>query len=308
MKRYVMNNLFEVNQYRLKVGILGSGKIACDLLAKIIKCPEIEAVAMIGRSENSEGLKFAQSLNVAIHVTGVDAIIVNSEQFDLIFDATSSRSHLSHYQALLDKGLYLIDLTPASIGQFYVPSIEKNIKAISNHVSMVTCGGQSSLPIAHVLSKVVDANCFEVISSIAADSAGIATRENINEYLKITESALAHYTGIKNVKAVINLNPAKPPVNMQTTIYVGLNSKPDLGKATAEVVKVIAEINRYVPGYQLVSEPLIKNGNLVVMIKVEGLGDYLPKYAGNLDIITSAAVRTACQIYTNTSKEIKNVG
>lgn len=283
-------------QKKLRVGIIGSGNIGTDLLMKVIKSNFLECTMFIGRNLQSKGMSKALTLNVPLSDKGIDAVIENHDKFDLIFDSTTALSHLEHAPIFEKYNIIAIDMTPAKIGEFIVPAVNiEDIKSKKN-INMITCGGQSSIPIAYSISQVVnDIEYIEIVSTISSKSAGPGTRANVDEYIETTEKALSLFTGCKNIKAIINLNPAIPSIDMQTTIYVKSKNH-NIKKVKNVVNEMITKIRRYVPGYSLVTEPKYINGIIMLTIKVQGAGDYLPKYAGNLDIINCAAIEVAEKI------------
>ncbi|MBE3609022.1 acetaldehyde dehydrogenase (acetylating) [Campylobacter californiensis] len=289
-------------QKKLKVGIIGTGNIGTDLLLKVLKSDDLECSMFIGRNLNSKGMTRAAELNVPLSDEGIDAVVKNHKNFDLIFDATTALSHLEHAIVFDKFDIIAIDMTPAKIGEFVIPAI--NIKDIydKKNINMITCGGQASIPIAYCISQVVkDIEYIELVSTISSKSAGPGTRANIDEYIETTEKALSKFTGCNNVKAIINLNPAIPSIDMQTTIYIKAHNVV-MDVITQSVFKMVSLIKQYVPGYDLVVSPQYINGAIIITIKVEGAGDYLPKYAGNLDIINCAAIEVAKKIAHNRLK------
>ena len=283
-----------INQKKLKVAILGSGNIGTDLLIKVLRSPYLECTLFIGRNISSVGMIKASGLGVKISALSIQAILNDPDCCDLVFDATSARDHIKHWSLLGNLGKVVIDMTPARIGEMCVPSVNlENIVDYKN-VNMVSCGGQAAIPMAYLIGKVHQekVDYIEVVSSIAARSAGPATRANIDEYIETTEEAIKNFSGAVKTKAILNLNPAHPCIDMQTTIFAKVQ-EPNLSKLGVLVEETVLKIQSYVPGYQLIVPPTIENGRIVIMVKVKGLGDYLPSYAGNLDIINCAAVATA---------------
>ena len=276
-----------------RVAILGSGNIGTDLLVKVRRSPHLTCSAFLGRNLASQGIAKARSLGVNVSADGIDYIATHPDCCDIVFDATSARSHVEHAAILKRLGKFTIDLTPAKIGPMCVPAV--NMEESSHHinVNMVTCGGQASIPIAYAIGQTQkDIDYIEVVSSIASRSAGPATRINLDEYIHTTERGVQEFSGAKRCKAILNLNPAVPCIHMQTTIFAKV-PEPNLDLLRPAVEAMVEKLCRYVPGYQLIVGPLLENGRIVVTIRVEGLGDYLPAYAGNLDIINCAAVAAA---------------
>lgn len=278
---------------KLKVVIIGSGNIGTDLLIKILRSPHLECGAFIGRNLSSAGMVKASSLGVTVSAEGIDYIVNHPECCDLVFDATSAKSHLEHAPILKKLGKLVIDLTPAKIGLMSVPSVNLLDSLAEFNVNMITCGGQASIPIAYAIGQTQDeVDYIEVVSSIASRSAGPATRQNLDEYIKTTEDGLKQFSGAARTKAILNLNPAEPCVDMQTTIFAKVKS-PDVEKLKEKLTGLVERIREYVPGYEIVLGPILDNDRIVVMARVRGLGDYLPAYAGNLDIINCAAIAMA---------------
>ena len=278
---------------RLPVAILGSGNIGTDLLLKIQRSPYLECKLFVGRNLGSPGLTTASALGVPISDKSISAIVDNPDCCEIVFDATSARDHLKHWPLLQRLGKRVIDLTPSRVGKMCIPAVNLEECLEEQNVNMVTCGGQASVPLAHVIGKTQDnVEYVEVVSSISSRSAGPATRINIDEYIETTETAVRHFSGAKRSKAILILNPAVPCIDMQTTIFAKV-AEPRIELLKMAVDSMVAKIREYVPGYQIILGPIIQNGRIVIMIRVQGLGDYLPKYAGNLDIINCAAIAMA---------------
>lgn len=278
---------------KLKVAIIGSGNIGTDLLIKILRSPYLECGAFIGRNLSSPGMVKALSLGVTVSAEGIDYIVKNPDCCDLVFDATSAKSHLEHAPILKRLNKRVIDLTPAKIGLMSVPSVNLEDTLVEINVNMVTCGGQASIPVAYAIGQTqTDVDYIEVVSSIASRSAGPATRQNLDEYIKTTEDGLRDFSGATRTKAILNLNPAEPCVDMQATIFAKVKD-PDIAKLSEMLKSLVEKIREYVPGYEIVLGPIVENERIVVMVRVRGLGDYLPAYAGNLDIINCAAIAMA---------------
>lgn len=278
---------------KLKVAIIGSGNIGTDLLIKTLRSPHLECGAFIGRNLSSPGMVRAHSLGVTVSAEGIDYIKSNPNCCELVFDATSANGHLNHAPILKKMNKLVIDLTPAKVGLMSVPGVNLNDSLAQSNVNMVTCGGQVSIPIAYAIGQThADLDYIEVVSSISSRSAGPATRQNLDEYIKTTEDGLKEFSGATRTKAILNLNPAEPCVDMQTTIYARVKN-PNIEKLSVKINALVEKIREYVPGYEVILGPIIENDRIVVMIRVRGLGDYLPAYAGNLDIINCAAIAMA---------------
>jgi len=278
---------------KLRVAILGSGNIGTDLLIKIQRSPFLECVLFIGRNLSSPGMAKAIALGVKVSDESIKAIEKDPDAVDLIFDATSAKD-AAHHWIILDKlGKIVVDMTPAKLGGLCIPAVNLDEAIKQRNVNMITCGGQASIPMAYVIGKTQkQVNYIEVVSSIASRSAGPATRLNLDEYVDTTELGLSIFSKAKKTKAILNLNPADPCIDMQTTIFAQVEN-PDMDSLIKEVDVMIEAIRKYVPGYSLLVAPIYENGRIVIMVKAQGLGDYLPKYAGNLDIINCAAIAVA---------------
>ena len=278
---------------RLPVAILGTGNIGTDLLLKVMRSPVLDCRLFAGRNLASLGMSKASMLNVPVSARGLESILDLKNEISLVFDATSAVDHFIHAPHFKKSGIVAVDLTPAKIGRMCVPAVNLEECLDLPNVNMITCGGQASIPLAYAISQVNEGvEYIETVSSIASRSAGPATRINLDEYLDTTETGLSVFTRCAHTKAILNLNPAQPCVHMQTTVMAKI-SKPNLEKTREKIAEMVGRIKQYVPGYQLILEPMVESGRLVTMVRVDGLGDYLPKYAGNLDIINCAAVAFA---------------
>jgi acetaldehyde dehydrogenase (acetylating) len=280
-------------QRKLPIAILGTGNIGTDLLLKVRRSPVLECRLFAGRNLSSPGMTKASHLNVPVSAKGLDGIRELGGEVALVFDATSAESHLKHAPVFEKMGVVAVDLTPAQVGRMCVPAVNLDECLGLPNVNMVTCGGQAAIPLAWAIAQVnARLEYIETVSSIASRSAGPATRINLDEYLLTTETGLQTFTGCPRTKAILNLNPAQPCIHMQTTVMAKING-PDLARTREQVDAMVARIKKYVPGYELILPPMIEGGRLVMMVRVDGLGDYLPKYAGNLDIINCAAIAFA---------------
>jgi len=278
---------------KLKVGILGSGNIGTDLLIKILRSNFLECTIFVGRNLSSNGIRIASSMKVRVSDKSINTFIDNPEICDLVFDATSASAHKIHAPIFKKLGIRVIDMTPSQIGAMCVPAMNIKECLAEDNVNMVTCGGQASIPIAYILKKTLpEIEYIEVVSTISSRSAGLGTRANIDEYIYNTEEALKVISSCSNVKAILNLNPANPCIDMQTSIFAKI-AKCDMTKLIKSVKEMEIIIQKYTPGYKVVVGPVFENGRIMVMIRVKGLGDYLPSYAGNLDIINCAAIELA---------------
>lgn len=278
---------------KFKVAVIGPGNIGSDLMYKIFKSDYLEMVLMTGRSE-SEGIRRARSLGVRTSTDGVNAVVEDPD-IKIVFDATGAKPHLANAPIIKAAGKIAIDLTPAAIGPYVVPCVNLDQVQDEPNLNLVTCAGQATVPIVYAIKRVAGAKYAEIIASIASKSAGSGTRQNIDEFTQTTAKALVQIGGAKTGKAIIILNPAEPPIMMTNTIYVEVEN-PDAEAIINSVNAMVSELQKYVPGYRLRVPPLIDGNKVTSIIQVEGKGDFLPVYSGNLDIITSAAVRVAEKI------------
>ena len=277
---------------KVKVGIIGTGNIGSDLLMKVMRSETLECGIFAGHSPDSKGIGRARELGVPVTCDSIRYIEENPDCCQIVFDATSAKVHEQNASILKRLGKYAIDLTPAHIGPFCVPQVNLDEAMEQDNVNCVTCGGQATVPLAHAISSVADVKYFEIVATIASKSAGIGTRNNIDEFTQATKEALIELGGIERAKAIIILNPAEPPIAMRNTIYA-LVDEPDMEAISKTVGRVEKELQKYVPGYKIVLGPIYENGRVTTSIEVTGSGDFLPAYAGNLDIITCAAVEIA---------------
>lgn len=282
---------------KIKCAVIGPGNIGTDLLAKLQRSPVLEPVWMVGIDPESDGLKRAREMGLKTTAEGVDGLIphMRADGVQIVFDATSAYVHPENSRKVNAEGALMIDLTPAAIGPFCVPpvNLKEHVGKGEMNVNMVTCGGQATIPMVAAVSRVQPVAYGEIIATVSSKSAGPGTRKNIDEFTRTTAGAVAKVGGAKKGKAIIILNPAEPPLIMRDTVHCLLESEPDQKKITESIHAMIKEVQKYVPGYKLVNGPVFDGKRVSVFLEVEGLGDYLPKYAGNLDIMTAAAARTA---------------
>lgn len=281
----------------IKAGIIGTGNIGTDLLLKILKTKEIYPVIFAGRRMESDGIRIAIEKNIKVTDSGINYFIDNPKCCDVVYDCTSAADAIEHAKIFKAQGIKVIDLTPAKVGPLCVPSINPEIILTEQNVNMITCGGQASMPMLNLISKYCDnLEYIEVVSQIASKSAGMATRINIDSYIHTTERAIREFTNCDNCKVILNLNPAEPCVDMQTTMFIKFKSI-DFNGLVKEIYKKVDDLKEYIPGYELVLPPVINDDVLVLSIKVKGSGDYLPEYAGNLDIINCAAIKITKNLF-----------
>ena len=277
---------------KVKVGIIGTGNIGSDLLMKVLRSDVLECGIFAGHSPDSKGIARAKTLGVPVTYDSIRYIEAHPDCCRIVFDATSAKVHAQNAPILKRLGKYAIDLTPAHIGPFCVPQVNLDAAMEQENVNCVTCGGQATVPLARAISSVADVRYLEVVATIASKSAGIGTRNNIDEFTQTTKEALLELGGVQKAKAIIILNPAEPPVTMHNTVYA-LIDNPDMAAITKAVKETEQALQKYVPGYKVVLGPVYENGRVTTSIEVTGSGDFLPAYAGNLDIITCAALEIA---------------
>ena len=277
---------------KIRAAILGTGNIGTDLLLKALRSGFIEVVAFVGRRLDSDGMNIAKSRGVFISDQGIDYFRANPNCCDVVYDCTNALDAVEHAKVFKEQGIKVIDLTPAKVGDMCVPDVNSEIILTDDNVNMITCGGQASMPMLHLLAKHCKGlEYVEIVSQIASKSAGMATRINVDNYIKTTKKAITKFTGCKNTKVILNLNPAEPCVDMQTTIFIKTKDI-QFTSLIEEITDKIEELKTYIPHYELVLPPTLnENGVVVLSIKVKGVGDYLPPYAGNLDIINCAAIK-----------------
>ena len=282
---------------KVKCALIGPGNIGTDLLAKLQRSAVLEPVWMVGIDPDSDGLKRAREMGIKTTADGVDGLLphVLADGVQIAFDATSAYVHAENSRKLNALGVMMIDLTPAAIGPFCVPpvNLKQHVGRREMNVNMVTCGGQATIPMVYAVSRVQPVSYGEIVATVSSRSVGPGTRKNIDEFTRTTAGAIEKVGGAKQGKAIIVVNPAEPPLIMRDTIHCLTLDTPKAAEIEASVHAMIKEVQKYVPGYRLVNGPVIDGNRVSIFMEVEGLGDYLPKYAGNLDIMTAAAARTA---------------
>jgi acetaldehyde dehydrogenase len=278
---------------KIKVAIIGPGNIGTDLMYKVMRSDFLEMSAMLGIVE-SKGIKRAKDLGFITSTEGVEYLRKNPEVADIVFDATTAAAHKKFNAPVLEElDKFVLDLTPAAIGKIVTPMVNINEALDVKNVNLITCGGQAVTPIIHAIGENVDIEYAEVITSVASKSAGPGTRKNIDEYTQTTAKAIELLTNTERCKVMTIFNPAIPEPPMRNTIYCIPKGDYDIDKIEKDVIEMTKKIKEYVPGYKLELSPKVEKGMIATVVTVEGKGDFLPKYAGNLDIETSSAVKIA---------------
>ncbi|WP_418646620.1 acetaldehyde dehydrogenase (acetylating) [Thauera butanivorans] len=282
---------------KIRCALIGSGNIGTDLIYKIQRSLVLEPVWMVGIDPASEGLARAREMSLKTTAEGVDGLLphVLEDGIQIAFDATSAYVHAENSRKLNELGVMMIDLTPAAIGPLCVPpvNLREHADRVEMNVNMISCAGQATIPIVNAVSRVQGVGYAEIVASLSSKSVGPGTRANLDEFTYTTSSAIERVGGAKKGKALAIINPAEPPLIMRNTIYCLTEDEPDHVRITESILQMIGEVQKYVPGYRLVNGPIYDGNKVSVFMEVAGLGDYLPRYAGNLDIMTAAATRTA---------------
>ena len=282
---------------KINCALIGSGNIGTDLMFKLKRSPVLNPVWMVGIDPDSDGLRKAREAGMKTTHEGVDGLLPHlaEDKIQIAFDATSAYVHKENSDKLTSRGVVMIDLTPAAIGPFCVPpvNIKDHLGKREMNVNMVTCGGQATIPMVYAVSRVQPVVYGEIVATVASKSAGPGTRKNIDEFTRTTSRGIEVVGGARKGKAIIILNPAEPPLIMRDTIHCLTETVPDVDALRASVTDMIKEVQKYVPGYRLLHNIVFDGNRVSIFVEVEGLGDYLPKYAGNLDIMTAAGTRTA---------------
>lgn len=282
---------------KIKAAIIGPGNIGTDLLMKALRSELIEPVWMVGVDPESPGLLRAKEMGLKVTADGVDGMLatMKADGVQICFDATSAYVHAENSRKVNEQGALMIDLTPAAIGPYCVPpvNLKDALAAGSSNVNMVTCGGQATIPMVAAVSRVQSVSYGEIVATVSSKSVGPGTRKNIDEFTRTTAGAVEKVGGARKGKAIIVINPAEPPLIMRDTIHCLTDEEPDQDAIRKSVDDMVAEVQKYVPGYRLKNGPVFDGNRVSMFMEVEGLGDFLPKYAGNLDIMTAAGLRTA---------------
>ena len=286
----------------MRCAVVGSGNIGTDLMVKLGREPSLDLVAVVGIDPESEGLAKARAAGYETSAAGADWVIEHADELDLVFEATSAWVMRRSAQRYADAGLRVVDLTPAKLGPLVVPPVNGHDHLDAQNVNLITCGGQATVPMVAAVNDVVDVPYAEIVSSVSSLSAGPGTRQNIDEFTRTTSDALVTVGGAGRGKAIMVLNPADPPILMRNTVFCALPDGYDEDAVGQSVLDMVARVQEYVPGYRLKNEPVFErdhyrtpggdvSARVVILLEVEGAGDYFPPYAGNLDIMTAAAVR-----------------
>ncbi|HMV54391.1 MAG: acetaldehyde dehydrogenase (acetylating) [Rhodocyclaceae bacterium] len=282
---------------KVRCALIGSGNIGADLIYKVQRSPVLEPVWMVGIDPASEGLARAREMGLKTTAEGVDGLLphVKADNIQIAFDATSAYVHAENSCKLNELGVMMIDLTPAAIGPLCVPpvNLREHADRVEMNVNMISCAGQATIPIVHAVSRTQSVDYAEIIASLSSKSVGPGTRANLDEFTYTTSDALCRVGGARRGKALAIINPAEPPMIMRNTIHCLTDEHPEQARIIDSVLSMIAEVQKYVPGYRLVNGPVFDDKKVSVFMEVAGLGDFLPRYAGNLDIMTAAATRTA---------------
>ena len=278
---------------KITAGIIGPGNIGSDLMMKLLRSEVIQPVAMFGIDDDSRGMKMARESGLVTVPTGIDGIKDLEVIPEFLFDATSAYAHEHNYAVAKELGIRMFDLTPAAIGPFVSPTVNLEEHIDADNINMITCGGQATTPIISAISDVAPVAYAEIVATISSLSAGPGTRANIDEFTETTAKAIEEVGRAKKGKAIIILNPAEPPILMRDTIYTIIEGDFEEQAVLDSIAKRAKEIAEIVPGYRLRTAPIIDGQQVTVFVEVEGAGDYLPVYSGNLDIMTASAVGVA---------------
>jgi acetaldehyde dehydrogenase len=280
----------------VKAAIVGSGNIGTDLLYKLLRSPALEPRWMVGIDPASEGLRRAADQGLEVSVDGAEWLLRQDELPDIVFEATSAAVHRANAPRYAEAGIRAIDLTPAAVGPYVVPPVNLGEHRDAPNINLITCGGQATIPMVHAVSRVVPVSYAEIVASVASVSAGPGTRANIDEFTRTTSRGIEAIGGAGRGKAIIVLNPADPPMIMRDTIFCAIPEDADPDPITDSIARMETDIRSYVPGFRLLREPQFDAGRVAIFVEVAGAGDFLPEYAGNLDIMTAAATKVGEEI------------
>ena len=285
--------------------IVGSGNIGTDLMYKLLRSDVIEPQYMIGIDPESEGLARAKQSGLEASHEGVDWLLSRNELPDFVFEATSAYVHVRNAPKYKEAGIRAIDLTPAARGPYVIPPVNLTEHISEKNVNMVTCGGQATIPMVHAVSRMVKVDYAEIVATVASKSAGPGTRQNIDEFTRTTAKGVEVLGGAGEGKAIIILNPAEPPLIMRDTIYCSLPENYNKDAITKSIHDMESFVQSYVPGYRQISDPQFTDDRVAIFIEVEGAGDFLPRYSGNLDIMTASAVKVGEEIVKTMNKMVE---
>lgn len=299
---------------KVPCAIVGSGNIGTDLMYKLMRSSSMELRAMVGVEPESEGLARAAALGLDATHEGVDWLIAHADEYRVVFEATSAWVHRQNAPRYREVGLRAVDLTPAKLGPLVVPPVNVEAHLDAPNVNLITCGGQATAPIVHAVARVCAVPYTEIVSTVASVSAGPGTRQNIDEFTHTTSSSLVEVSGAEHGKAIMVLNPAEPPILMRNTVFCALGDGYDGDEVSQSILDMVAEVSQYVAGYRLKSDPVFDEDHfgtpggdvkarVVALLEVEGAADYLPAYAGNLDIMTASATRVGEAIAQTMNEE-----
>lgn len=292
---------------KCRVALLGTGLIGMDLLVKIRKSPLLECALAAGRNSSSAGMQFARNLGVPVTDGGIDALLENADDFDVVFDATSAADHILHWERLKKASKKVIDLTPSHVGHMIVPAINLDDCLLHDNLNLVSCAGQASIPLVAAITRLHDSLRYvEVSCAAASKSVGPATRRNLDEFIETTQDAVLEFSDSGQAKVMVTLSPANPCIDYQVSLSARIGDH-DIEQLTRSLEDMARTMRQYVPGYQLNSVTRMEEDRILVLLKVQGQGDYLPEYAGNLDIITCAAIAVAERIAVGEKNSVSSM-